>query len=152
MINKITYCRFWFRGMKKPIDILNESEALAKHNANKSYTALIGDETKPSSFVEMLLDKEMVGVGFLDEKCREYLTYQFQILDNKKIFLSMVIHREFKEETDKVSSGTSYIFSTNGKVTISRETFDPHLLEEAESQFNPETNFDNIPEFGNTIR
>lgn len=125
---------------------MSESMARAKHQAGKSYTALIGSESTPSCFVEMLMDKGMVGVGFFDDKGREYLTYQFHYLDESQLFLSMATHREF--EGSKVSLGTTYIFGQQDNIVIRRERMSPYKVEEAQSTFESAGNYEVAPKFG----
>lgn len=145
---EIHYCRSWFRVKKIAIETYGETVAQAKHNAGVSYTALIGSATNPTCFVELILDKGMIGVGFLDEHLREYMTYQFQRVEDGRLFLSMVTHREFVEEDDKVREGTTYFFDPCGEVVIRRQTFNPRLIEKMISSFNPENNYETFPDFG----
>ncbi|WP_122385338.1 lytic transglycosylase [Pseudomonas savastanoi] len=147
MSPSIFYCKSWFRLKHRAIDPMDEATANALHLAKKPYTALIGSDSKPACFVEMILDKNMVGVGFLDDHQREYLTYQFQCLDSETLFLTMAIHREF-DDAGKISVGTSYIFKESGELLIRREQLNPHKLEEAKSHFEPKDNYEKIPEFG----
>ncbi|HGL6718171.1 hypothetical protein NTJ56_10160 [Burkholderia contaminans] len=147
-VMKIHYCKSWFSARKIPLDSINEGEARALHEGEKPYTALIGDELKPSCFVEMVIDKGMVGVGFLDDLLREYLTYQFQVTEDGRLFLSMATHREYDGNDDRVVKGTSYLFEESGKLAIEREAFDPYQMEEAHSEFDPSGNYEEIPSFG----
>ncbi|WP_204267494.1 hypothetical protein, partial [Escherichia coli] len=87
--------------------------------------------TTPSAIVDVLLDKDMIGVDFLDEYLRERLTYQFQQVAPGNLFLSMAVHRSFAEKSDSIAEGTSYLFNEDGRLTITRETFSPHHLEES---------------------
>ena len=98
----IYYCKSWFRMKKVATELLTETGAALRHSSGESYTALIGSKSKPSCFVEVLLGKGMVGVGFLDDRCREYLTYQFQCVGTDRLFLSMATHREFDGDEEKV--------------------------------------------------
>lgn len=144
----IYYCRSWFRMKKVAIDPFDETVARSRHLSGRPYTALIGSDCKSSCFIEFLIDKGMVGVGFLDDMCREYLTYQFQCVGPDKLFLSMATHREFEGGEDKVVGGTNYIFGESGDLVIRREKFNPHRLEEAKLSFDPSGNYEDVPEFG----
>ncbi|HDS1775104.1 lytic transglycosylase [Pseudomonas putida] len=143
----VFYCDSWFRLKSTAIGPLSEDDARNRHVSGKPYVALISSDITPSCFVEFLLDRSMVGVGFLDDKCREYLTYQFQCLNSEKLFLTMATHREFDVD-GKVSVGTSYIFKEDGGLVIRREKFNPYELEEANSSFDPTSNYEDIPAFG----
>lgn len=148
MLLPIYYCKSWFRMKKIAIELMDEATAHSRHLSGESYTAFIGSDTNPSCFVEFLISKGMVGVGFLDNRCREYLTYQFQSVGADSLFLTMATHREFEGEGDRVVSGASYIFSEAGELVIRREKFEPHVLEEARSSFDPSKNYEKIPVFG----
>lgn len=91
MAHKIHYCKTWFRGKRIPIDLLSEDEARSRHISGTPYAALIGSESKPFCFVEFLIDKGMVGVGFYDGEFREYLTYQFHCVSVNKLFLKWLL-------------------------------------------------------------
>ncbi|NNJ16156.1 lytic transglycosylase [Pseudomonas putida CSV86] len=144
----VYYCKSWFRMKKIAIEPMGEALAHSRHLSGESYTALVGSDSAPSCFIEVFLDKGMVGVGFLDEKCREYLTYQFQVIDVNGLFLTMATHREFEGGGDKVVGGSSYIFNENGELIVRREKFNPHEVEEARSSFDPSQNYEKIPKFG----
>ena len=144
----IYYCRSWFRMKKIAIEPMDKASAHSKHLSGESYTALVGSSSAPTCFVELAIDKGMVGVGFLDEKCREYLTYQFQVVDSESLFLSMATYRRFAGDGDEVVGGECYIFNKEGRLVIRREKFNPHELEEAVSTFDPSGNYEKFPEFG----
>lgn len=148
MVPPVYYCKSWFRMKKVAIGPMDEALALSRHLSGESYTALIGSASAPSCFVEFSIDNGMVGVGFLDEKCREYLTYQFQAVDADNLFLTMAIYREFEGGGDEVVSGECYIFNEGGELVVRRERFNPHELEEARSSFDPSRNYEKIPKFG----
>ncbi len=144
----IYYCKSWFRMKKVALGLMDEALAHSRHLSGEPYTALIGSESAPSCFVELSMDKGMVGVGFLDKNCREYLTYQFQVIDADNLFLTMATHREFEADGDEIIGGESYIFNERGDLVIRREKFNPHELEEARSSFEPSRNYEKIPKFG----
>lgn len=144
----IYYCKSWFRMKKVAIEPMDENLAHSKHLSGESYTALIGSDSSPSCFVELSLDRGMVGVGFFDKKCREHLTYQFQVANADDLFLTMAVHREFEGDGDEVVGGTCYIFTEKGDLVIRREKFHPHEFEEAKSSFEPARNYEKIPKFG----
>ena len=145
---EVHYCKSWFRLKKTAIEPCDDTVARSRHVSGLPYTALIGSASKPACFVELLIDKRMIGVGFLDAMLREYLTYQFQKEADGKLFLSMVTHRDFLEGSDKVEEGTTYIFQPSGELVIRKEHFYPHKLEEAHSNFDPLRNYEAFPEFG----
>jgi hypothetical protein len=131
---------------------MDEVTARKKHISGEPYVALIGSTSTPLCFIEVIPNKEMIGVGFLDQQQREYLTYQFQTKTDNQIFLNMATHREFETDTNKVTNGTCYIFSEDGNVIIRKEKFSPHIVEEATSKFEARNNYEKYPSFGDYSR
>ncbi|HAU5566448.1 TPA: lytic transglycosylase [Serratia fonticola] len=148
MQSKIFYCKFWFRIKKIALEHWSEEMAYAKHLADEPYTVLVDSESQPSSFIEVIKNKEMIGVGFLDKFQREYLIYQFKIIKNDAVFLTMAVHRDFIGETDIISNGTSYIFKEDGHTFITEEDFINKTINKYEVHTDISTNYDKIPEFG----
>lgn len=148
MKSEVYFCKSWFRIKKIAIDPCDEAVARIYHETGASYTALIGSAVKPTCFLEFLTDKGMVGVGFLDQNLREYMAYQFQMVEDGKLFLSMVTHREFFDSSDKVKEGMTYFFDRGGELVIRRQRFNPHAVEKAVSSFDPINNYELFPEFG----
>jgi hypothetical protein len=148
MSELVRYCKKWFIMKKIAIDPLSEDQAFELHSSGGSYTALVGGEDYPACFVECLLDKKMIAVGFLDVKGREYLAYQFRILSETQLFLNMATYREFDAGSDRVLSGESYIFKESGELYIRRTHMSPRTFEESQSSFEPAGNYEAFPAFG----
>jgi len=146
MKRPIYFCKSWFRAKKRPTEVWAEEQAKSAHIHKRPYTVLVDSIDRPYCFLEIA--DTVVGVGFLDEHLRESLSYDFQEFEPGKLFLMMATHREFEGETDKVSSGISYIFDRNGTVQMRREFFDPHRLETATTSADVSMNYAAIPEFG----
>jgi len=60
----------------------------------------------------------------------------------------MATYREFEGDTDKVVSGTSYIFDQDGSIGTRREEFYPYSLKTATSTGDVTANYAEKPEFG----
>ncbi|MEA9396577.1 hypothetical protein [Lelliottia amnigena] len=139
---------------KKPINLLSEAQAKILHSSGKPYTVLIDSDKEPTCFIEVIKDKKMVGVGFLDEQQKEYLMYQFQLLESGRLFLSMAVYREFAEHPGEgagilnVAHGTTYLFDEDGKTVVREEKFNPYTLEESQTIADVTGNYDVFPEFG----
>ncbi|HHA2521440.1 TPA: hypothetical protein ACOENM_002445, partial [Stenotrophomonas maltophilia] len=104
-MTELHYCDFWFSAKKSARNIISESEAKSRHESQARYTVLVGSPTTPSAIVDVLLDKDMIGVDFLDEHLRKRLSYQFQQVAPDKLFLSMVVYTEFAGQSDNVAEG-----------------------------------------------
>jgi hypothetical protein len=146
MKRNLYFCKSWFRAKKRPTEIWTEERARVAHANKQYYTVLVDSIERPCCFLE--ITEGGVGVGFLDEKLREYLSYGFQEIESNKLFLTMATYREFDGETDKVVKGTSYIFSVEGNVQIRRECFVPHSLDIATLSADVSHNYSMKPEFG----
>ena len=147
MKRKIYFCKSWFRAKKRPTENWSEEQARAAHGDGLPYTVLVDSVELPYCFLE--LTKKTVGVVFLDEHLRESLTYGFQEVEPGKLFLTIATYREFVDDTDKVASGTSYMFSRDGAVSIRRESFVPeHKIETSSSVADLAENYSAMPSFG----
>lgn len=140
------YCKSWFRAKKCPTEIWSDGQAKAAHENGKPYTVLVDSAERPFCFLE--ISEKAVGVGFLDDLLRESVSYDFQEVEPGKLFLTMATHRDFEDETDKVVSGTSYIFDQDGSIAIRREKFHPHSVETATSTGDVSCNYASKPKFG----
>lgn len=108
----IVYGYRWFRAKKRLTETWDENRARAAHEKRELYVALIGQSATTSHFVEIVDD--YVGVGFLDSFLREYKSYQFQELEQGRLFLTMATVREFEGDSDKVVSGITCYFKPDG--------------------------------------
>ena len=145
MNKKIYFCKSWFRAKKKPTEIWSEDQARIAHLHQKNYTVLVESLEMPFCFID--ISKGVVGVGFLDERLREKLTYAFQEFEPGKLFLITATYREFDGEADRVVGGTSYLFEQEGSVEIRREFFDPHMIETKVAKVDVSGNYSLMPEF-----
>lgn len=144
----VFYCGSWFRMKKVALEFLSNGEAKARHKGSEPYVVLVGSESHPSCFVEMVLNKNMVGVGFLDDLLREYLTYQFQRVDASRLFLTMATYRKFDGVQDKPVSAETYIFREDGELVMRRKKIGTIEVVETTSRFDPIGNYECVPEFG----
>lgn len=147
MTRPLFYAKSWFRAKKRATELWSAGQARAAHRAGATYTVLVDSPDRPSAFIDVT--PTFVGVSFLDDRLREGLTYQFQLVEPGSLFLSMATHREFDGESDRVRSGTSYMFGRDGTVRIRREHLAPHRLETATSTTDVSGNHTAAPEFGN---
>lgn len=140
------YAKSWFRYERRPTELWDEARAREAHAARKQYVVVVGPLDHPAAFLE--LNRDFVGVSFLDERLREYLGYSFQEKEPGRLFLSVATYREFVGDTDKVKEGTTHIFKPDGGLAIHHELFDPPKLEVAKSTTDVQGNYELYPEFG----
>ncbi|MEZ6066515.1 MAG: hypothetical protein R3B90_12580 [Planctomycetaceae bacterium] len=141
-----TYCKQWFRAKKCPIDIWDDGVAQFAHENRKAYSVLSGSIEHPAAFIE--IHGDFVGVGFLDDRLREYLSYQFQEVESGRLFLTMATHREFQGDSDNVASGTTYIFKQNGMVDIEGEDSVAGTKSARQMTSDVSGNWESYPSFG----
>lgn len=146
MDRQIFFCKSWFRAKKRPTELWSEDQAKAAHEAGGLYTVLVDSAEEPYCFLEVT--EKAVGVSFLDDFLRESLSYDFQEIEPGRLFLTMATYREFEGDTDRVVSGTSYIFSQDGVVSTRREFFNPYKLETATSSADVTANHSPKSKFG----
>ncbi len=142
----VTYCERWFRHKKKPIALINESDARIRHENRRLYTVVQGDLKAPECFIE--INNDYVGVAFLDNLLREYLSYTFQEKKPGKLFLTMITHRAFDGQTDRVAGGTTYYFKEDGAAVIENEDFAADSKTEKLVQADVSGNWEDYPMFG----
>ena len=110
------------------------------------YTVLVDSPKSPSCFLE-ITDK-FAGVNFLDDSLREYLAYDLVEVEPGKLFLNSFTYREFVAGSDTVKFGATFVFKEDGTVRILKESFNPHIAEEAESRVDVKGHYFPWPEFG----
>lgn len=148
MSQNVYYCKTWSIGYKEPIDLWTVKKANKKHDIGESYTALIGSDSTPSCFINIMKNSGWISVSFLDEHLREYLQYNFKILDGGDLFLSMAVYREFDGDTDLVINGTTYHFKENGHTIIREDNISDNTSERSEIYSDVVGNYEQFPEFG----
>lgn len=146
MKEPVFFCKSWFRAKRRAIEPWTEEKAQQAHVSGNLYAALIGSQERPRCVLEIAA--HFVGVEFLDEQLREALSYQFQLVEPGRLFLSMATYREFVGLSDQVSVGTTYFFSRDGTVKIERLTFEPHGKETSDSTVDVSPNYSSFPSFG----
>jgi hypothetical protein len=146
MADKYHFAGGWSRTRKEVTEWWDTDKARQAHEARKLYTVIVGDVARPSAFLEV--NGGFVGVGFLDERLREYLSYGFAESEPGKLFLKQATHREFVGDSDKVAEGSTFIFKPDGSVVMRRQLFDPPKLETAQTSTDLEGHYDQYPQFG----
>lgn len=142
----VMYGKSWFLAKRRFTETWDDSKARAAHVSRKPYTAAISDQHSVVAIIDV--NNDYLGVDFLDELGRDFLSYQFQELEPGRLFLTMATHREFAEKTDAVKSGTTYYFKPDGRVTIEKEDFTIPQLSESEKQVDVTGNWEAYPTFG----
>ncbi len=144
---RLRFGKSWFRARKRFTEEWESAKALEAHMNRQAYVAKVeGDGEGLCCFVEF--NNDYVGIGFLDEELREFLSYQFQELEQDRLFLTMATHREFEGTSDTVRKGTSYYFKPNGQVTIESEDFEASRVTTRTTEADVSHNWDNYPKFG----
>jgi hypothetical protein len=144
---KLTYCHRWSRHGKHAIEPWDESRARKMHEKRKLYTVLIGDPQRPECFIESNMG--YFGVEFLDAHLREHLVYQFAEAKPGKLFLQMMVSREYDDEWDLVKSGTAYFIEQDGRIVAEREDFPSDGTKfRREGKVDPSPYWEDYPQFG----
>ncbi len=79
---------------------------------------------------------------------RETLYYAFKEVEPGKLFLSTATYRSYEKASDKVASGTTYVFGRDGTVKIQKQQYSPHEASAAETRVDVEANYSAWPKFG----
>jgi hypothetical protein len=142
---KINYCEFWGR-YKEIINEYTEEQSKKLHMAKETYSVVLGGLKKPHCYMEIRND--FIGVGFLDDNLREYLSYDYYEVATNKLFLKTVIYREFEGDTDKLVKASLYDFQESGKVKIERNNYLDNTVSESEGNMDISVNYEKYPDFG----
>jgi hypothetical protein len=142
----VHYCEKWFRSGSRPIGMIEEHIARARHAAREPYTALLGGAEQPTHVIS--LAGPWVTVSFLDGFGREYLTYDFKETQPRRLFLTMATHRGFFSDRPEPTSATRFAFQENGRVLIERRDLASGETQERESSDEVSANWEDYPSFG----
>ncbi len=132
-INSTKYIRLFNKG-----EITGEEVARKNHEEGLVYVVTILKDEKPLYFLEFAHENEFIGVNFIDEVGRNYLTYHFSEIEPKKVlFLEEVWYKYFPNEvTTDEDYRLHFVFDQEGnaayrkydeinKKTIDYETKEP---------------------------
>jgi hypothetical protein len=149
---EIAYCEQWSRLYSHPHDVLTEEEAERRHETGKLYTALLGDPTKPTCFLEFS-ESRSVAVNFLDSALRIYRGHSFQEKKPGWLFLSVIRIPGFPNDTAEPNRATVYYVETDGHVAIVRYEAYPtgvgsYIAGREERTLDVTNNWEPFPEFG----
>jgi hypothetical protein len=146
--NKTKYLRLFKKGK-----ISTEEVARKNHEDGLHYEVVIlNDLNNPEFHLQIVHENKHVGVLFLDDAGREYLTYHFEeISPKKKLFLGEIWYREFSnDETKDMDFRIHFVFDREGNVNyrkyddIEKKTVDY----ESNQPFDVTDLYEDYPEFG----
>lgn len=146
--NKTNYLKPFKKG-----EISVEEIARKNHDDGLHYEAVILDDLDhPEVHLQIVHENEFVGVLFLDDAGRNYLTYHFEEIEPKKnLFLSEIWYREFSnDETKDMDYYLYFVFDREGNASyrkydeIEKKTIDY----ESNQPFDVSDLYEDYPEFG----
>ena len=140
------YYERWFRAKRRPVAPLTLTQARDAAAARTLFTAVCRKGVAPVAFLEF--NSDYVGVGFLDDLMREYLTYQFSEVEPGRLFLNMAVFREYRAETDQIVNGSTYHFKPSGTVTILYDNIAAGKQSSVEKVAGVADNWEDYPAFG----
>ncbi len=146
----VSYCEGWHRHFKEVIHPLSADDAKRLDQGRQPYAVIVGDPSQPYCFIEV--SEGCFGVGFLDEKKREYLRYTFEEVGSEKVFLKEATSREYEGDSDEVVGGKVYRFSTDGAVSIERSEKPLTQATITDSRADVAKNWEPKPAFGDYAR
>jgi hypothetical protein len=140
------YCIRWTRqDQRRPIP-LDVASAQERHDERRLYTALIGSWINPRCYVEV--NDDYLAVGFLDDRGREYLLYQFEEIEPGRMFLTTATRRQFDSNGRRSMTASSSHFFETGELLVITEAHIPHAFSIEELELDVESNWEPYPEFG----
>lgn len=143
---KALYCDKWSDIKKKPWNIIDEQTACTYHQKREPYTVAFIENERPKYIVNVT--NEWVSVGFYDELIRKYLNYDFEVVNNGKIFLRTAMYWGYDTENDEAVSRLILGFREDGYIAMEKRDFKTGSIEERETSDTLENNWGLFPEFG----
>jgi hypothetical protein len=141
------YCKRWFSARRTMIEPMTAEEAESAHHAAGSYTVVAGSPDQPAA--SLVFTADFIGVAFHDRELRAYLSYDFRLQPDGRLFMTSATHREFAGPSDQAVEASHYIFSRSGEVKIRRQTYGSSAkLETSKSTIDVSGNYDVWPLFG----
>lgn len=148
MTQVYSYAEKWSRGYREAIDPLTESDARARHSRGELYTVLVASAEHPSCFIEIVGENNYVGVNFLDDHQRNYLTYDFQRGKDGLLFLSGADFRMYRGISDDLAIVEQYRFKREGDLTVTITDLTANTSDVGTKQLDVAPNYEAWPEFG----
>jgi len=112
------YEKWWF-SRRKPIAPMSVECARQRHEARRSYAAVVGDMERPRHLVDFA--EGWVSVIFLDQHLRQYLRYDFKVTDEGKLFLKTATHWEYAGTSEVESARKIFSFEMTGCVVMEEQ-------------------------------
>lgn len=146
---KLVYGKKWFGAKMRMTETWTEAQACEAHLARKPYAALAIDENDSLKYV-LQFATDFVAVGHFDELGREYLLYHFEEKEPERLFLAMVVNRDFEELTPRIIRGTIFTFKQDGTVLLEEQDLISHTKTTclAEKPIDVSQNWEPYPKFG----
>ncbi|MBC6451308.1 hypothetical protein [Actinokineospora xionganensis] len=150
----ITYCERWNSVLRKPITVLSDEQANARHQSGELYTAVIGDLGKPELLIEVRLERDYVGVWFFDEDSTlRVLKYTFKRTSPDTMFMTKVGTWSYAEDARQDLRGAHTIESVHYQSdgTVRQESTDVVAAETTVSEYSGvsvDINAEPVPVFG----
>jgi hypothetical protein len=144
----VQYADRWLTRRGRPGAPLDADEARRRHEEGKLYTVVLGDPERPTAYLDVRNETGFVGVHFLDDAGRPYLTYHFarDPGSDDDLFLEQATYREY--EGDEVVRGDAYHFEPDGKVVKEHKDYVQREAERGETRDDVSSNWEPVPEFG----
>jgi len=142
------YYRHWHRW--KPVDSVGEDAAHSRHEARDPYAVLAMAPCMGSRkyIASIKFQGAQIALTMLDDNYRDYLTCQFEVRDNGKIFLSAATHRAYRGKCDSIAITEDYTFREEGTVLFEKRHFQDGVLALRTGKMDVVWNWENYPSFG----
>jgi len=146
--SSVQYADRWLSRRGKPGRAIDVDEARRRHETGELYTVVLGDQERPTSYLDVRLEAGFVGVHFFDDAGRPYLTYHFARDPNSgdDLFLEQVSYREY--EGEEVVRGDAYYFKPDGTVVKEHKDYVRRDADRGETRDDVSSNWEPVPEFG----
>lgn len=130
------------------VDPLDPETARKRHERGELYAAILGNPERPWAHLNVRLEVDYVGVTFLDEELREYLSYSFSDApDGGGLFLGQATRRYF-DSSGELAHDEHYIFDWPDIAHVSKRDYVAKMRETYDVETDMRENLEPVPAFG----
>jgi hypothetical protein len=149
---QVTYCELWSDQLRAPSEVMGAEQARARDAAGEPYCVVLGDASAPQAVIEVAWKNSYLGVSFIDEAGRTHTSYDFEKVDESRLFMTEVTvwtypeGAQFKFEASVIESVE---FQPDGYASRTVDDKSSDQVKETEYANVPvDTNWEPVPEFG----
>jgi hypothetical protein len=144
----VTYWRKWSGHGKRAQENLTAEKARLLHDKGEEYVVVMGDPTKPSCYLDVVLKRDHIALTQLDSQLRGYDWTAFGKMPDGRFLIKESTYRRYDGGTDTVIFAQFMSFKPNGAVRIVESFVDRGTRREANGMNRIDDFYVDPPKFG----